>query len=119
MYANLRNISAKLIQRFGQACVIRSAKSGEYDPLTGAVQTDIIEQKAHCLFDNLAFDFSRQSELATVKQGDVMIFLTEKADVNDIVVVGNEEWIVIKSQPIKPADLALLYQCQGRRNGNV
>ncbi|MCT8567956.1 hypothetical protein KZ431_06105 [Glaesserella parasuis] len=113
MYGKLKQISKQLIQKFGSPCVIKTQISGQYDPATGKMQTEIRKQNAYCLFDNLAYDFSVNREFATVQQGDVVIYLTEK--VGSAVEVNGEVWSIIAVQPIKPASVAMLYQCQGRK----
>ncbi|MDP0174079.1 hypothetical protein Q7299_09890 [Glaesserella parasuis] len=113
MYGKLKQISKQLIQKFGSPCVIKTQISGQYDPTTGKMQTEISKQNAYCLFDNLAYDFSVNREFATVQQGDVVIYLTEKAEVGSAVEVNGEVWSIIAVQPIKPASVAMLYQCQG------
>ncbi|QPB42223.1 hypothetical protein [Rodentibacter haemolyticus] len=131
MYRQLKQISAQLIRQFGLSCVIKTEKSGKYNPETGGVsKKSTVENNAYCLFDNLAYDFpsyqssgSGKGDSAMVKQGDVMLYITAegKPEVLSKVFVDDETWSIIKCQSIKPAGTALLYQCQARRisNGGV
>ncbi|MDG6355795.1 hypothetical protein Q7472_10430 [Glaesserella parasuis] len=122
MYGKLKQISKQLIQKFGSPCLIKTQISGQYDPATGKMQTEIRKQNAYCLFDNLAYDFpsfqsggTSRGEAVAIEQGDVVIYLTEKAEVGSAVEVNGEVWSIIAVQPIKPANVAMLYQCQGRK----
>ena len=103
LYQNLQQVSTKLIRQFGSPCVISQVKTGKYNPETGEVSQSKRRVSASCLFDTLAYDFSRQT--------------TQKAEVNDIVSVNGEKWQVIRVQPIRPAQQAIYYQAQGRRYG--
>ena len=114
LYQNLQQVSTKLI---GSPCVISQVKTGKYNPETGEVSQSKRRVSASCLFDTLAYDFSRQTTHADVQVGDVLMLLTEKAEVNDIVSVNGEKWQVIRVQPIRPAQQAIYYQAQGRRYG--
>ncbi|WP_439259490.1 hypothetical protein [Lonepinella sp. BR2930] len=121
MYQKLKTISSKLIKQFGSPCVVVTENQGQYNPLTGSVSDgERMEQKAYCLFDNLAYDFSRsqQNSSATIEQGDVLIYLTAQAEptVNSHILVNQERWMVINCQPIKPANTAVIYQCQARKS---
>ncbi|MCT8608722.1 hypothetical protein KZ427_07190 [Glaesserella parasuis] len=115
MYGKLKQISKQLIQKFGSPCVIKTQISGQYDPATGKMQTEIRKQNAYCLFDNLAYDFSVNRVFATLQKSDVGIYMTDKAAVGSAVEVNGEVWSIIAVQPIKPASVAMLYQCQGRK----
>ncbi|AFF25323.1 TPA: hypothetical protein SIC75_002067 [Pasteurella multocida] len=123
MYGRLKNISSSLIKKFGSPCVVRIEKKGEYDPETGSVNTvQAVENKAFCIFDNLAYDFPSyrgDSGASMVKQGDVLIYLTAEAkpELNSHVVVNGETWLIVKFQPIKPSNTVIIYQCQARRLG--
>ena len=117
LYQNLQQVSTKLIRQFGSPCVISQVKMGKYNPETGEVSQSKRRVSASCLFDTLAYDFSRQTTHADVQVGDVLMLLTEKAEVNDIVSVNGEKWQVIRVQPIRPAQQAIYYQAQGRRYG--
>ena len=117
LYQNLQQVSTKLIRQFGSPCVISQGKTGKYNPETGEVSQSKRRVSASCLFDTLAYDFSRQTTHADVQVGDVLMLLTEKAEVNDIVSVNGEKWQVIRVQPIRPAQQAIYYQAQGRRYG--
>ncbi|MDE4007266.1 hypothetical protein NUS58_10000, partial [Glaesserella parasuis] len=84
MYGKLKQISKQLIQKFGSPCVIKTQISGQYDPTTGKMQTEISKQNAYCLFDNLSYDFpsfqsggTSRGEAVAIEQGDVVIYLTE------------------------------------------
>lgn len=121
MYGKLQTVSTSLIRQFGLPCVIVRQGKGNYDATTGKHHIYENRFNAHCLFDTLAFDFpsskndSSKGSSVTVKQGDVMLYLTNKADVGDKVEADGEIWHIVKVQPIKPAGVALLYQCQGRK----
>lgn len=115
MYGQLKQLSVQLIRQFGMPCIILQKEIGKYDPSTGQNRVTETRVSAYCLFDNLAFDFTRKAEYSTVKQGDVLIYLTAKADVGDKVEADGESWTLVNVQPIKPAGTALLYQCQGRK----
>ncbi|HHT7871390.1 hypothetical protein [Pasteurella multocida] len=127
MYGRLKNISSSLIKKFGSPCVVRIEKKGEYDPETGSVDTeDVVENKAFCVFDNLAYDFPSfksngvsRGDSVMVKRGDVLLYLTAEASptLNARVTVNNEVWIIVNFQPIKPSSTIILYQCQARRVG--
>ena len=109
MYGKLQNISTKLIKQFGVPCVVRTEKAGRYNPETGEVESrSRAEETAHCLFDNLAYDFNQSGKNTSnmVQQGDVLIYVTA---------TDNEKWTVINCQPIKPAGVAVIYQCQARK----
>ena len=124
LYSQLQVLSTKLIKQFGVPCTVITSRNWDYDPSTGAMQTIKTEKSAYCLFDNLAYDFpsfqsggSGESSSTMVKQGDVLIYVTSQADpeLNAQIIVNSENWQVIKSQPIKPANQAIIYQCQCRR----
>ena len=120
MYGKLQNISTKLIKQFGVPCVVRSEKAGRYNPETGEVESrSRSEESAHCLFDNLAYDFNQIGKNTSnmVQQGDVLIYVTAEANpaINSKIVTDNEKWTVINCQPIKPAGVAVIYQCQARK----
>ena len=117
LYQDLQQVSTKLIRQFGSACKISSLKTGGYNPETGEVSQSKRTVSGFCLFDTLAYDFSRQAHNADVQKGDVLLLLTAKAEINDIVAVNGEKWQVISVQPIKPAQQAIYYQAQGRRYG--
>lgn len=128
IYSQLQQLSQQQIQQFGQKCKVKTASNGRYNPSTGEMSLSQIEHNAYCLFDNLAFDFpsfqssgSGKSSSVMIEQGDVMIYVTAegKPELNSIIEVGGEKWRVIQCQPIKPADVVILYQCQGRKtDGN-
>lgn len=122
MYSQLENISSDIIKEFGLPCVVKIQSDGEYDPSTGEFKSTETERKAHCLFDNLAYDFNRSGQATSpmVQHGDVIIYVTSqgKPDVNAKIIAGGEVWSVITCQPIKPAGTVLIYQCQGRRVNN-
>lgn len=120
MYGKLQNISTKLIKQFGVPCFVRSEKAGRYNPETGDVESrSRIEESAHCLFDNLAYDFNQavKNTSGMVQQGDVLIYVTAEANpvINSKIVTDNEKWSVINCQPIKPAGATVIYQCQARK----
>ncbi|HDR1268615.1 TPA: hypothetical protein R4328_001428 [Pasteurella multocida] len=124
MYGRLKNISSSLIKKFGSPCVVRIEKKGEYDPETGSVNTvQTVENKAFCIFDNLAYDFPSHrgnSDASMVKQGDVVLLLTAEAkpELNSHVVVNGETWLIVNFQPVKPSSTVIIYQCQARRLGD-
>lgn len=120
MYGKLQNISTKLIKQFGVPCFVRSEKAGRYNPETGEVESrSRIEESAHCLFDNLAYDFNRSGQNTSnmVQQGDVLIYVTAEASptIHSKIITNDEKWAVINCQPIKPAGTAVIYQCQARK----
>lgn len=125
LYPQLQQLSESLLQQFGSPCVVKKQGEGKYNVSTGEFRgTDEIHHSAHCLFDNLAYDFPHfksggvgKGDSATVKQGDVLIYLTASGqpEVNAVVEVNGEQWAIINCQPIKPANTELLYQCQGRK----
>ncbi|MFP4793733.1 hypothetical protein [Pasteurella multocida] len=123
MYGRLKNISSSLIKKFGSPCVVRIEKKGEYDPETGSVNTvQTVENKAFCIFDNLAYDFPSHrgdSDASMVKQGDVVLLLTAEAkpELNSHVVVNGETWLIVNFQPVKPSSTVIIYQCQARQLG--
>lgn len=123
-YSTLQQISSELLQQFGSPCVVKTSVPGKYNPMTGEQKSSAeVAYNAYCLFDNLAYDFPSarsgigKGESATVKQGDVLIYVTSsgKPEVNSLIEVNGECWSVIRCQPIQPANSALLYQCQGRK----
>lgn len=124
-YPSLKKPLAKLIKKFGVACKVRTEIVGTYDPSTGGVTgNQINEVQAYCLFDNLNYDFPRYGDTGAsqgtdvmVAQGDVLIYVTAegKPSLNAIIEVNDEQWKVINCQPIKPANSALLYQLQARK----
>lgn len=117
-YANLQSISDQLLRQFGQACTVRTQGEGKYNAATGEVRASgEISRAAYCLFDNLAYDFSRQPNAESVQQGDVLIYITASGQpsVNSVLEINGEQWAIIRCQPIQPAGSALLYQCQGRK----
>ncbi|TNG94876.1 hypothetical protein FHQ28_05640 [Pasteurellaceae bacterium USgator11] len=125
MYGQLKNISTQVVKQFGMACTVITQSAGQYNPVTGAVEGGgENKQSAHCIFDNLAYDFPRfqsggegKASSSMVKQGDVLIYITAEAkpELSAQIVANGEKWIVITCQPISPAGTALLYQCQARR----
>lgn len=118
LYNQLQMLSTKLIKQFGVPCKVITSKNGDYDPSIGAMQTIKMEKSAYCLFDNLAYDFPKGDTSAVmVKQGDVLIYVTYQAtpELNVQIIANGERWQVIKSQPIKPANQAIIYQCQCRK----
>ncbi|MCQ9121573.1 hypothetical protein MUU45_001122 [Rodentibacter pneumotropicus] len=125
MYGQLRHLSTQLIRQFGVPCVVKTESKGQYDPATGGISNKRrVSNKAYCLFDNLAYDFpsyqsngSGKGASAMVKQGDVMLYITEsgKPEVHSIVSVEGETWAIINCQPIRPANVSIIYQCQARR----
>ncbi|MFC1096585.1 hypothetical protein ABWH54_03960 [Pasteurella multocida] len=108
--------------------MVRIEKKGEYDPETGSVNTvQTVENKAFCIFDNLAYDFPSfksngisRSDSVMVKQGDVVLLLTAEAkpELNSHVVVNGETWLIVNFQPVKPSNTVIIYQCQARRLGD-
>lgn len=118
MYGKLQNVSSKLIKQFGVPCTVRTERAGRYDPATGESSRSRSQQSAYCLFDNLAYDFSSVQRADMVQQGDVLIYITAegKPTINSMVIVeGGEKWAVINCQPIRPAGVVMLYQCQARK----
>ncbi|SQI48215.1 Uncharacterised protein [Pasteurella multocida] len=128
MYGRLKNISSSLIKKFGSPCVVKTEQKGEYDPETGSVDTSrVVENKAFCIFDNLAYDFPSfksngigRGDSVMVKQGDVVLLLTAEAnpELNSHVVVNGETWLIVNFQPVKPSSTVIIYQCQARRLGD-
>lgn len=123
MYGKLKNISTKLIKKFGLPCEVKLYRGGSYDPETGGMSnSEEVIQSAHCIFDNLAYDFSRNGQISSpmVQQGDVIIYVTAEAspELSAQIIANNETWAVINAQPIKPADIAVIYQCHARRVNN-
>lgn len=120
MYGNLKSISSKLVKRFGMPCVVRGEKIGRYNPETGEVESKSKSNRnAHCLFDNLAYDFGKSGmyHASAVQQGDVLIYVTADGEptLDSKIEADGEIWSVINVQPIKPAGMSLLYQCQARK----
>ncbi|MCK3657224.1 hypothetical protein A4G18_00440 [Pasteurellaceae bacterium Pebbles2] len=125
MYDKLKTLSNKLIRQFGVECLIKTRTQGKYDPLTAEVSSSgFTEKKAHCLFDNLAYDFPSHQSMGVnsnsssmIEQGDVIIYVAAEAEpeLGSEIIVSDERWSVIKCQPIKPANTALIYQCQARK----
>ncbi|HDR1805531.1 TPA: hypothetical protein QB641_002000 [Pasteurella multocida] len=123
MYGSLKKRSSSLIKRFGSPCIVRIEKQGEYDPETGSVDTeDVVENKAFCVFDNLAYDFPSHgvdNGSVMVKKGDVLLYLSAEAKpvLNAHILVNGETWLIVNFQPIKPSNTVIIYQCQARRLG--
>ncbi len=116
LYANLARLSTKLIKQFGLPCRIITESNERYEPTTGRMTVKQSAQSAYCLLDRLAYDFPNKAYSSEmVEQGDVLIYLTQRADLNAQIVVNGETWTVIKSQPIQPANQAIIYQCQCRK----
>ncbi|QIA76647.1 hypothetical protein [Rodentibacter caecimuris] len=125
MYGRLSHLSTQLIKQFGVPCVVKTESKGLYNPETGGILNKRrASNKAYCLFDNLAYDFpsyqsngSGKGASAMVKQGDVMLYITEsgKPEIHSTVSVEGETWTIITCQPIKPSNVAIIYQCQARR----
>ncbi|MGX2975564.1 hypothetical protein ACWIUH_11285 [Ursidibacter arcticus] len=118
IYPQLQQISESLLQQFGSPCVVKTKSEGRYNAATGEYRLgEEVSHSAYCLFDNLAYDFSKGQDTANVQQGDVLIYLTASGqpEVNSVVEANGEQWVIINCQPIKPANTVLLYQCQGRK----
>lgn len=118
MYDEIQTVSSDVIKEFGVPCFVKNQGEGKYNPSTGEyIESGGSSHSAHCLFDNLAYDFSKGQDTANVQQGDVLIYLTASGqpEVNSVVEANGEQWVIINCQPIKPANTVLMYQCQGRK----
>lgn len=118
MYDEIQTLSSVAIKEFGVPCVVKKQSKGKYNPSTGEYsESDSTIHSAHCLFDNLVYDFSQVRDTANFQQGDVLIYITTSGhpEVNSVLEVNGEQWVIINCQPIKPANTILLYQCQGRK----
>lgn len=117
LYSNLKTVSTSLIRQFGSKCVIVHKTAKAYNPETSSVTGETLQTEAFCLFDTLAYDFSRQTANSDVEIGDVAIMLTAEAKLNDIIQVNGEQWQVIRVQAVKPAATSIYWQVQGRLYG--
>jgi hypothetical protein len=111
-YNKSKRTADRLIKQFG-APLEYTRQSGEtYDPVTGTTTATTETFTA----DTVWLDFSKEEiDETSVQSGDARLLVSSSVKIDDRVVYNGNEWRIIDSSPLRPADVEVYTEAQARK----
>jgi len=114
IYDELKLSADDLIAQFGRTLSFTRITQGAYDPATGTTTDVETPYTAKAVRTRFSVEERRDS---SIQVDDIK--LVAEADgaytVNDKVSIDSEDFLIVRSDPIRPADVTLAYTLQARR----
>lgn len=114
-YKPLSQTAERLIAKFGlEATAETKGANNDFDPTNPNVSQSVIT-KGKAVQGTLTQSYvSRYHNI--IKEEDVMLLCSASLDLKEgsIITFNDKKWLIIKTNPIKPADTVLAYEAHAR-----
>lgn len=113
-YGEIQAIVDELLPEFGIGCTAITKTEGEYDPETGMTGSEK-RTKGQCVVTNIDMRFGNQNNLIEVGDQVLLASASLELEVGTKVNVNDVNYLVIAPNPIKPANVIVMYKAHVRK----
>lgn len=113
-YEEIRNIVDQLLPEFGIDCTAITKIEGKYDPETGMSGGEK-KTSGQVVVTNIDMRFGNQNNLIEVGDQTLLATASLELEVGTKVNVNGVNYLVIAPNPIKPANVIVMYKAHVRK----